>query len=484
MSSNLTPAVTVNTIQKIFLVALAGFSLFFFLFQLGKLPLYDYDEARYAEVVKETLSSDNRLTFKLRNKESFEKPPLLLWLTMGSVKFIGESEFAMRLPAALFGVAAIWGTYFLARLLTKNYWAALGAGFVLLFSGIFPASGRQLRFDVPLSAAIVFAIHNFVKGWEQPKWYLGFWVWTALGLLVKSAPALFIGPVALVFSAVYGRWGWLKSVYFWLGVPLFFAVAAPWHIYETVKFGSQFWNNYFGYQIFQRATRQILGGGSTNWDYFKHFLFLNEPWFFLIFVVLGFLLVYRSRKMAEWRASFASILSGAFIFFVFAVAKTKLMFYLVPVLPFEALSIASGSLFIFRSSFWHYKKEIFAVLGAAVFLFGAASTSYQLFYSNMPYSYPFIYDEREIGRIIKQFDRGHKLYSFDWLAHDTIYYYSGKGYIQSISRDDLKTGFPPPYFMIMPRPYFAKEDQPGVKVLYKGKFLVLLETELLRPFAQ
>lgn len=464
-----------NFKQRLFFWTLILLCSLFFLFQLGKLPLYDYDEAHYAQVVQQTLQSDDLLTFKRLGGEWFEKPPLLLWLSMGSVALFGESEFTMRLPTALFGIAAIWGTYLLTLFLTKNYWAALGAGFVLLFSGMFPAAGRQLRMDAPLAAAIVFAVHSFVKGWEKPKWYLGFWIWTAIGLLLKSVPALFTGPIVLIFSAVYRRWDWLKNGYFWLGIPLFFALVAPWHIYETIKFGSRFWDSYFGFHILRRATEKILGGNVTNWDYLKHFLFLNEPWFMLAIVVGVLLIVYHHKQFPEFRLAVASFLSGTFIFLAFALAKTKLMFYLIPILPFEAVAIAAGTLFLFHAAAWQYKKEIFVAVGSIAFLAAVVSTSAQLFYFRAPYSYAYADDEREVGKLIKQYDRGHALYSFDWRAYETIYYYSGRKHIELVEQEQLKTGFSPPYFLIMPRPYLRNREQTGLALRYEGRYLVLLE---------
>lgn len=469
-----------NRKQKIFLGVLLAVSFCFFLFQLGLQPLYDYDEAHYARVVQETLQSGDPLTLKRFDKEWFEKPPLLLWLTMGSVKLLGENEFSMRLPVALFGVLAIWGTYLLTYFLTKNYWAALGAGFILLFSGIFPASGKQLRMDVPLATAIVFAIYSFVRGWEKPKWYLGFWAWIAIGTLLKSAPALFPDPIALIFSIIYRRWDWLKSIYFWLGVPLFLALAAPWHAYESLKFGSRFWNDYLGYHILQRFSQKVLGGDVTNWDYLKHLLFLNEPWFFLLLPFLALLVFYRAKQATGFRLAWASILSGLFIFLVFAVAKTKLMFYLVPIFPFEAIFVAAAALFIYRVWGGKLKKEIFVVAGSLLFSMALVSTSLQLFYFRNPYSYSFADEEREIGKLVREYDRGYKVYSLDWKNYETIYYYSGKNRIELVEKEQLKTGFPPPYFLIMPRPYLKNKDQPGVTVRYEGNFLVLLEASKLK----
>ena len=461
--------------QKVFLGALAIVSLFIFIFQLGRLPLYDYDEAHYAQVVRQTLQSGDFLTLKRAGGEWFEKPPLILWLTMGSVKIFGENEFAIRFPAAIFSLLAIWGAYFLTFLLTNNFWAALCAGFLLLFSGIFPASGRQLRMDAPLTSAIIWAVYSFVRGWKEPKMYLWFWFWVAVGVMIKSAPALFACPITLIFSGVYKHWDWIKNKYFWLGIPLFFAVAAPWHIYETVKFGLRFWNDYFGYHIFRRATQEILGGHATTWDYLKHFLLLNEPWFILVFIITALLFFYRVDKNAAYRLSVASFLSGIFIFFVFSAAKTKLIFYLVPVLAFEAVAVAAGAFFLFTAVAWRRKQAVFTAVFSIAFFIAITSTLLQLFYFRAPYAYPHADDEREIGKIIKSYDNGHALYSFDWKAYETIYFYSGKNEIKLVDKEDLKNGFQPPYFIIMPRLYLRNENQPGLAVRYKGRYLVLLE---------
>lgn len=471
-----------NNKQKVIFGALILLSFFFFFFRLGTLPLYDYDEAHYAQVVQHTLASDNLLTFKRSGTEWFEKPPLLLWLTIGSIALWGESELAMRLPTALLGVAAIWGVYLLTFFLTKNYWAALGSGFILLFSGMFTASGRQLRMDVPLSAAIIFAVYSFVKGWEKPKWYLGFWFWIAVGLLIKSVPVFFTGPVAIIFSTIYQRWSWLKNAYFWLGVLLFLAIVAPWHIYESLKFGSRFWSEYLGYHIWQRATQKILGGNVTSWDYLKELFFLTEPWFILVFFLLVFLWLYRRREFSGFRLALASFFSGIFIFFVFAAARTKLLFYLIPILPFEAMAVSAASLFLFKAVGWRHKKNIFALIGTFAFLIAIVSISLQVFYFQAPYAYPHAIDEREIGKLIKQRYGGHAIYSFDWKAYETIYYYSGghKPNIQLVGKEDLKIGFKPPYFIIMPKTYLSNKKQTGLNLLYEGKYLVLLEAEQKR----
>lgn len=461
--------------EKVLLGILLAAACFLFLFRLGNSALYDYDEAHYARVVKETLASNDLLTFKRFNTEWFEKPPLLLWLTMASVKIFGMNEFAMRLPTALFGVLGIYGTYLLALVLTKNRPSALSAGFILLLSGMFPASGRQLRMDVPAASAIVWAVYSFVKSWEKPKYYLGFWAWTAVGVLLKSVVGLFAWPISFIFSAIYKQWDWLKDRYFYGGILIFLFLAAPWHIYETRKFGSRFWSEYFGFHIFKRATEKILGGDVTTFDYLKHLFILNEPWFILMIILWGVIIFYSSR-LFSYRAAVASLLSILLIFFAFALARSKLMFYLIPILPFEALFVASSVFYLWQNPQWQRKKELLMGYGSVVFLIAAVSTSVQLFYYRVPYSYSYADEERAIGNIIKERTAGHSIYSYDWRSYETIYFYSEQtNRIQLVSREELGRGFPMPYFLIIPQLYLPSNYQPGTSVLYRGPNLALVE---------
>ena len=61
--------------------------------------LIDYDEATYAKVVVDTIKSGDVSTFTLSGHLWFEKPPLYLWLAIGSVNLFGAHEFAFRVPS-------------------------------------------------------------------------------------------------------------------------------------------------------------------------------------------------------------------------------------------------------------------------------------------------------------------------------------------------------------------------------------------------
>ncbi|NTV76298.1 MAG: phospholipid carrier-dependent glycosyltransferase, partial [Holophaga sp.] len=77
-------------------------------------PLWEPDEARYAEIPREMLASADWLTPRLNQVLYFEKPPLQYWLSAISMKAFGLHAFAARLPLALATLITLWCAWKLA----------------------------------------------------------------------------------------------------------------------------------------------------------------------------------------------------------------------------------------------------------------------------------------------------------------------------------------------------------------------------------
>src|SRR5512136_1785696 len=90
------------------------FGIAFFQF-LGRMPLYEPDEGRYAEIPREMLERGDFLTPFLNYVKYFEKPPLHYWLNALSFTIFGRNEFAARFPGALMGLLTIILTYYVGR---------------------------------------------------------------------------------------------------------------------------------------------------------------------------------------------------------------------------------------------------------------------------------------------------------------------------------------------------------------------------------
>ena len=250
------------------LIIVVSFSLF--LFQLGSHAFIDYDELTYAQVIDNTLQSGTVLTLSRHRSPWFDKPPLYYWSAMAAGNLFENKEIAYRLPSALTGILSVVLVMLIAFELTESYVAAIIAGAILCTSPLFLEAGRQLRLDVPVTAAILFAVYSFIRGLKDPRWYMGVGVGIALGILTKSVIGLF--PLGFIFfwAVVHRSSGFLKSAYFWIGMALMLAIAAPWHIYLSILYGRAFWNTYLFTTVINRAAKNVLGQGSagSNENYF------------------------------------------------------------------------------------------------------------------------------------------------------------------------------------------------------------------------
>ena len=87
----------------------------------------------------------------------------MFWLMMGSFKFLGESEFSARLPAAILAIGTALATYHLARRLFSaevGFWA----GLVDASNIIFTVSARAATVDSALMFVTTLAMALFAKG--------------------------------------------------------------------------------------------------------------------------------------------------------------------------------------------------------------------------------------------------------------------------------------------------------------------------------
>ena len=74
---------------------------------LGRPALWEPDEGRYAEIAREMALSGDLVTPRNDYIRYFEKPPLVYWAQAGAIRIFGSTEFAVRLPAALFTVGEV-----------------------------------------------------------------------------------------------------------------------------------------------------------------------------------------------------------------------------------------------------------------------------------------------------------------------------------------------------------------------------------------
>src|SRR6266851_1033719 len=125
---------------------------------LGNYALTDYDEATYGIIAKNASATGDYLTFRYLDSFWFEKPPLYFWSEIASGTIFSNQEFAYRFPSALMGVLSILLVVLIGYQVTRRYCVAFTAGAILLTTGTYFEAARQVRLDVPVTAAILLAL--------------------------------------------------------------------------------------------------------------------------------------------------------------------------------------------------------------------------------------------------------------------------------------------------------------------------------------
>lgn len=457
--------------------------------------LVDYDEAIYAQVVVDTINQGDMFALKLAGANWFEKPPLYIWLSMLSVQALGEYEYAFRIPSVLASVLACILVYLIVMQLTGSILASSLGFLVLLFSNSFFIYAREARLDSAVIVCVLLAMLFFIKGWKHEKYFIWVFPCIAIGFLFKSVIAFLAIPIILIYCSFYKQWSFLSSRYTWWGAVIGASISIPWHLVETIRFGSEFWRSYMGQQIFQRAITTYTGSNNI-FDYAKLFIPWYLPWNGVLFLILPSLVYFRRSFHTEWKYVRAFVIaplaSALFIFVIFTAARTHLSPYIMPAFPFFAIAIAVGHYHLRRTL--HSNKILISltdIIMIAAILY-AAWFCVRIMYEKVP---SYTIDERAIGQIYSAHDTHHTpLYVLDWLAVESLSYY-GKTKAQSVNPDVIRgTVVEGPFYLVISPvglTYFFYNNQaspiePGIQALYVGKdfALIYVDHDIKMPMFQ
>jgi 4-amino-4-deoxy-L-arabinose transferase-like glycosyltransferase len=205
--------------------------------------LMDDVDAVQAQIARNMLASGDYVTARLDGVPYLEKAPLIYWLIAGSLKILGATDWAARVPIVLAAIALAWLTT------AFGIWAfGRRAGFyaglcISTCFGLFLFT-RILIPDVMLTASIALSMWAFLRAIDEaephPRWW-AFVMAASLGtsLLFKSLiGVVFPVAAALIYLGVTGqifhRKIW-KALHPWSGLLVVLLIAAPWHVIATLQ---------------------------------------------------------------------------------------------------------------------------------------------------------------------------------------------------------------------------------------------------------
>lgn len=335
---------------------------------LGASPLWDQDEAKYAQVAREILWTGDWLTLHWNGQPWFVHPPLYFWLVAATAHLAGLGEFTARVWSAVFGAGSVALTALLGR-----EWFSPRAGWLaglVLATSLQPfAQSRLAVFDSVLVFWMLLALLGFWKGYRgRPGGYLLAFAAAGVGTLTKGPVAAAIpGLVAFLYLAGRRELGRLREVPWAAGLALYAAVGLSWYAVGFVRHGKPFVDSVLGYYTVHRFLGVVESQAGPVWYYVPVLLLGGLPWnaFWL-----GWPRVLREGAQP------LPVLWCAAVFVFFSAAGTKLPNYVLSFYPMAA--VATGAVL---DAGWQRPRDLrgsFAALGAFWLVFCGAVAAYGL----------------------------------------------------------------------------------------------------------
>ncbi len=348
---------------------------------LGRPPLMDPDEGRYAEVPREMLADGDFVTPQLNGVPYLEKPPLYYWGTALTLRLFGPAEFGARAFGAAMAVAGVLLTYWMGAVLGGPRVALFGAA-VLATSPLYYIIGRLNTIDMTVGVLLIATIFPayLVLSRDRGRGYVyAAYAGAALGFLAKGLIGI-VFPVAILGLWAAARWRWrdLGRLVSPVGAGIFLLVVLPWLILVQQANPDFFW--------FFFVREHVLRYLSTTHGRYRPF------WYLLPFVPLGLLpwlpLVWRAWRGTRSRTAAAVarvagsdrlllVLWVGFILAFFSASDSKLITYIIPVFP--PLAVLCGA----RLAAWSVNETepapLWVPLGMAVALAAVLMTAPLLF---------------------------------------------------------------------------------------------------------
>ncbi len=240
--------------------ALLGLLVLLALIDIVAFGLTDLDEGFYASVAWEMKARGDWLTPLFRGEPWFEKPPLLYWLMISSMRLFGENEFALRLPSVLLsGLTLIlivaWGE--------RRLGSGVGVLAGLLFA-LAPLSLLLTRLAITDMALCCWQMLALIALWEARERPL---LWSVLGGIALGLAVLTKGPVGLglmglnyLLQAHALHASGLRLRWVLVALLMAFATASPWYMGVYRQHGRDFFEEF----VLRQNLLRFAGGDTAH----------------------------------------------------------------------------------------------------------------------------------------------------------------------------------------------------------------------------
>ncbi len=352
--SSFSQAIATRYSERFWLLGISLAAIVLFTFNLGGVPLRDWDEGIVASVAREmyrsTVDSNTWLYPTLNEQPYLNKPPLIHWLIALSYYCFGVNEWSTRLPTAMLTAVSVLLVYAVGKEIFAQHLAAVFSSLVYLTLLPVVRHGRLAMLDGAIVCFSLLAIWSILRSRHNLRALWGLSLGLGLICLTKGLMmACLFGAIALLFL-LWDNPRLLANKYFWWAIVLGLIPPLAWYGCQYLHYGEQFTQTNLIDQTFSRIWSSVENHQDPIWYYLLEIIKYAHPW--LLFLPGGIILAIRNYH-ASW-AKLTLTWSGVYLSAISLMA-TKLPWYVIPIYP--ALSWLIGANL---AKIWQYSSSCYS----------------------------------------------------------------------------------------------------------------------------
>lgn len=309
---------------------------------LGAAGVFDLDEGLYTTVSRQMVDSGDWLIPKIGSQVFFDKPPLVYWLQAGSIKLLGPTSFAVRLPSAIAAALTALALLWWARRRGSERVGRLAA-VIFVLSPLTIGLSRQAITDSLLTLWFTLTVIGWIEGNRGERWgYILMAAAAGFATMTKGTIGILLPGAAFILRMIIMRdFRELRRVPWITVIGLYLLIVLPWHLALWRVNGSAFINEYIVHQQMARFLGKDFAHNQPFWFYIPILLIGAFPWSALMPIAwirnIRFGRSEGENTGGEWTmwAIWATVVVG-----FFSASASKLPGYVQPALP--ALSILAA----------------------------------------------------------------------------------------------------------------------------------------------
>ena len=216
-----------------------------YILSCGVPRLLDQIDGQYGGAAREMIDRNDWWTPTQDGVPRLQKPPLVYWLEILSLRTLGTNEFGARFPIALGTVGWFLGTGLLGGRVLGSDRAGLAAAMLLsTFMGTFLFT-RLIMPEAFVACFLVLTFWCLVEALQESshsgvdRWLIAAWLFITLGVLAKGVHALLIPAGAGGLCALLrpeSRMIWRRFILLRKGWLLLFLLVVPWYAFMEYKY--------------------------------------------------------------------------------------------------------------------------------------------------------------------------------------------------------------------------------------------------------